>query len=264
MTENIKKFLSRDDLQEIIDLEDWTTLYETCPSWLRGEFTQALMEAGLEEPWNAVNHVYRNMFAVNTAVDTVKLRKKNCVVEMYAFAHADVKHVIYNHSTAPIEKGTFSASSVQTVIGCAATEILHNAFQECDELEVYDGMRYATLIGARAFYGCSALRDVDLTGSPSILQEAFVGCKSLTTLETNAYCIQDNAFRRCTALNEIIIHNKNILLGASVFAFCPATEVRFMGTTAEWYACNKSTRWADSSNIEKVVCSNGVVKVQKH
>lgn len=267
MTDLLKELLNREEFQKWIEAEDWLRMFENCIPRLRSELVAVLMDAGLDEPWNACNKVYRYMFNsfanVHAPLEEVRLRKKNVELENACFQNAPIKTITFNGTTCNVPELTFAGSSVEYVFGLRAPEIGQNAFNGCSHLVNYDGMGKATVIGTSAFSDCTALESVDLMNSPSILTSAFRKCYSLTSLQTNAYCIQAYAFAGCTALSEIIIENPNILLGSRVFDMCPATSIKFTGTTADWYACNKKTDWAAGSSITEVICKNGKVKVKQ-
>lgn len=80
-----------------------------------------------------------------------------------------------------------------------------------------------TMIGARAFYGCGEITEVNLRSKVSILGEsAFAGCTSLrsVTLSPALKIISREAFRDCRALTGVAFQYGNEEIGESAFANC--------------------------------------------
>ncbi|MBR6204297.1 MAG: leucine-rich repeat protein [Candidatus Methanomethylophilaceae archaeon] len=75
------------------------------------------------------------------------------------------------------------------------------AFLGCDtlvSLTVQSGT-----IGNKAFYECSSLSEVDITGVSSIGEYAFYKCKAINEIEINAQSIGKSAFSECTGLKRV-------------------------------------------------------------
>ena len=77
-----------------------------------------------------------------------------------------------------------------------------------------------TSIGARAFYNCTALAEIDVSNSVlTIGSYAFFGCVALThvTLPDSIINLNDSAFRGCSALSLLICQSNAPALGKYVF-----------------------------------------------
>ena len=78
-----------------------------------------------------------------------------------------------------------------------------------------------------AFYGCSGLSSIDLSGCTSltsISSEAFSGCSGLTSVDLSGCdkltSIGDDAFRRCTGLTSISLPSSLTGIGKTAFSNC--------------------------------------------
>ena len=83
-----------------------------------------------------------------------------------------------------------------------------NYFAESDDIKTYTPPSYIQEIGELAFYRCTNLTDVDLSGCAdlkSIKYETFSGCTNLTNVcfPNNLGVIGPYAFENCTSLTSI-------------------------------------------------------------
>ena len=88
------------------------------------------------------------------------------------------------------------------------TAIADEAFRACDQLTQVVLPNSIRSIGRNAFYGCSALSNINLpTSLTSIASTAFGYCTSLTSIviPDNVRTLDWNVFYCCTALNDVTI-----------------------------------------------------------
>jgi hypothetical protein len=95
------------------------------------------------------------------------------------------------------------------------------AFRWCVNLvsvEMHDGVE---IIEEGAFWGCSSLRGIKLTGVWSIGRRAFAGCGALETVEfgDKLDIIEESAFSNCTSLRTIKIPKVRVI-GEGAFTGC--------------------------------------------
>ena len=100
-----------------------------------------------------------------------------------------------------------------------------------------------TSIGSNAFYGCSGLTSIDLSGCTSLTSiggYAFYYCSGLTSIDlsgcTSLTSIGDYAFRDCGGLTSIVIPASVTKIGRFAFQICTnLTSITFEDTTSTWY-----------------------------
>ena len=118
------------------------------------------------------------------------------------------------------------------------TTIRANAFYGCTGLTSLDlsGCTSLTTIRANAFYGCKGLTSLDLSGCTSLTEigsYAFYGCKDLTSLDlsgcTSLTTIGMNAFEGCTGLTgELKLPARLTEIALSAFQNCRSlTSISF-------------------------------------
>ncbi len=117
-----------------------------------------------------------------------------------------IPDTVYNGTTAyevyRINSYAFeNKKDIRSVKKVKDVEIYYYAFRYCTALETVDVA--ATKIGEQAFYGCTALRNVVLSGPTTEIQKyAFSGCTALMKihLPSTLTTIGEEAFNGCTAL----------------------------------------------------------------
>lgn len=92
------------------------------------------------------------------------------------------------------------------------------------EYVTHDGQTYpVTRIGNFAFYNCTGITSVTLSGNITIIGgEAFYNCSGLTTLTIpeSVTDIENNAFDNCTGLTAVSIPESITRINESTFAYC--------------------------------------------
>lgn len=95
-----------------------------------------------------------------------------------------------------------------------------------------------TKIGTAAFFGCKALKSVNLGNMTEIGSEAFFGCASLEEADLgSAELVGEKAFYMCSAIRSVKLgHGKNILLEKNAFTGCSSMETLEGGESAKMEA----------------------------
>lgn len=88
-------------------------------------------------------------------------------------------------------------------------------------------------IGDHAFYGCSALTEVDIPNATTIEMESFRGCTSLTTLDLPNVRTIKNSFRGCSAL-EVADFRKLSTVSTYGFYDCTALKALVLRNTEQY------------------------------
>ena len=115
-----------------------------------------------------------------------------------------------------------------------------------------------TLIGAKAFSGCSSLTSVTIPDSvTSIGDRAFSSCDSLTsvTIGNSVTSIGNNAFRYCSSLTSVIIPDSVTSIGEYTFYDCTSLTSVTLGnsiTVIGMYSFNNCSSLIDITIPESV------------
>ncbi len=132
--------------------------------------------------------------------------------------------------------------------GINVNEIGEGAFANCVNLKKISIGQTCKKIGIKAFEGCNNLNEVQLDPDSQLEEignSAFKGCQSLDTFlfNLNLKKIGASAFAS-TSLVNIIIQNKDTIIGNEAFAGCNAMIYGYKGSTAEQYAKDNNMRFS--------------------
>lgn len=168
-------------------------------------------------------------------------------IDANAFAkQSALVSVIVPDSVAKIGAFAFSECTAleKITLPSAVTEIPESMCQGCTSLKKID-LDGITVIGKRAFYGCSTIRNVTIAQTvTSIGDEAFAACTGMITVKfTNDIedlgsgifqgCtelikaelgtlerVEESMFDGCTSLNTVIVYESMTEIGAAAFRKC--------------------------------------------
>ena len=179
-----------------------------------------------------------------------------------AFYGTALKSIVIPDSVTSLGKQAFAACASLTSVdlGAGVTVLPERAFAQCTSLAAVD-LSNVTSIGNYAFDACALIVDVDLANVMTLGSGAFRGCTSLVEIElVKVTEIGSYAFNGCTSLKKLYLGKpQNIKMGA--LQNCSSlTEIHFAGTTAEWAAVKKGTKW-NGSAVTEVQCSDGDVEI---
>ena len=108
----------------------------------------------------------------------------------------------------------------------------------------------------------ASLKTVVITGDKSINNVAFKGCTGLTniTIHDGVTKIGNGAFEGCTGLTSITIGNSVTSIGGYAFEDCTGlTSITFKGTKAQWNAISKDPDWDYKTGNYTVCCTDGYI-----
>ena len=137
------------------------------------------------------------------------------------YANADGEAVIVRYS------GSGSRVEVpDSLLGGAVAEIADNAFFENGAMQEISFASASGLrkIGSNAFYGCTALTELDLPALDELGFGAFQSCSALrsVTVGEGLQRIEAQAFARCGALQRVVLPDSVTAIGEYAFAECGA------------------------------------------
>ena len=176
------------------------------------------------------------------------------------------------------------------IIGNNVTSIGSVAFEDCTSLKDITIPESLTSIGSEAFndtlwyknkedglvyinnilykYKGDMPKNTSVTikdGTTRITGYAFAGCSNLMSIiiPDSIISIGDKAFYGCSSLTSITIPDSVKYIGWYAFFNCTSlTNITFNGTIEEWNNITKSSDWKNSSNIQTITCSDGVINLE--
>lgn len=97
----------------------------------------------------------------------------------------------------------------------------------------------------------------------NINNNAFFDCYlSSITFGKNVYNIGDGAFGACPNLEKVEFNSKLAEIGSEIFRGCiNLTSIDYQGSKNQWGKINKNADWAAGSNIQRIVCTDGIIEL---
>ena len=204
---------------------------------------------------HGVVHIEGGSFEGNKTITSVTLPDTCVYIQEGAFTNcSSLTHVSAPSSLIYMGPGAFGwCPSLQSVEMPGVTTIAYRAFAGCTSLTRAD-MPSVTALFGEAFAGCTSLSSVTFgEGLTGFLEGAFkntaltelilpestqrVGvssladCPNLTRVKTSARLLEDNCFKNCPQLREIILLDGVQTLGNDIFGNCSALERLTLPTT---------------------------------
>lgn len=171
------------------------------------------------------------------------------------------------NSVKSIGMGAFlRCSAIKTInVPDSVTSIEVAAFEGCTSLESFDMPYYVTNLNQEIFSGCTSLKEVTLSvyDLGTIGQSAFYNCTSLETIELSGITsIGNYAFYGCTSLWGIGFDETLKSIGNYALYNCTSlTDIIYVSTTTNWNKVTKGTSWKYGVPATVVQCSNGNVSI---
>ena len=159
------------------------------------------------------------------------------------------------------EKVFYKCTALRSVtFGESLQTIGDKAFYGCSALEAVRLPASLTDIGAYAFYRCIAIASLDLGGTVSVGDAAFLGCVGIRRLSfsDSLRVIGKQSFRGCVGLESLVLPQTLETVGAHAFYGCPNLTL-FL--TAEEVPDGFDDRWNSSYRpaVFGVKAENGTV-----
>lgn len=133
-------------------------------------------------------------------------------------------------------------------------------YNEITDIKISENTQY---IGKDAFFGCTALKTVNLPMSlVEISDTAFRDCRSLKEfiVPINVTILHRGAFAECINLKTVYLPRSIKDLCEEIFFKCSSlSKIIYSGTVAEWEEIDKNDDWAKGAPSFTVVCTNGTV-----
>lgn len=250
MTGELKNFISENiELINENTKESWEKLYNKinyAPFWgkLTGEFTQAILDAKINDPASIMAHIPENYLS-NLTIQEYRIPDNINTIGREAFANC--------------------ASLTNLVIPDSVTSIGKHAFAYCNSLTNVVIPNNITYFGEYAFVDCKRLMSVTINkGVKSIGEYMFSICSNLTEIiiPNSVISIDDGAFYGCIGLTSITIPNSIMNINAYAFYGCENLKtIIFKGTTKRWKKVNLGYLWNFKAHIEKIICTDGVIEL---
>ena len=158
------------------------------------------------------------------ALQTVTIENNVTSIGTEAFYNCDILQVVIPDSVTKIGEAAFvSCSGLQSAtIGNGVKSIPATAFKNCTALTQLNIGSNVESIGKEAFSGCTSLVELVIPASmTSINDSAFSGCTTLKKITANCDFVF-TAFRGSATLQEVVLGEGVVTLGANAFTGCSA------------------------------------------
>lgn len=179
-----------------------------------------------------INTIGEEAFKENKYVETVIIPKTVRTIDKNAFVDCVNLKNVYFVQEEPLEipdsglqsimryafKGCINLQKID-LSNCKTITVDRSAFEGCANLSEIVKMENIGTMHSRAFYGCTSLESIDITGLHVAGSYVFGGCTSLKEVKTGYFtAIGANMFNGCTSLESITLNSK--IVEANAFADC--------------------------------------------
>lgn len=156
----------------------------------------------------------------------------------------------------------YRGNDSDVVIPDGVTDIGEEAFAMCYSLETVKLPENLRTIGAKAFYGCEHLKEIEIPNGVSDMGEAaFQFCRELTTvrLPESLSIIPSEAFTYCYNLSQIEIPNGVTEIGYYAFGCCDSLETVTLPKSFRTFG----EEAFNGSNIREIEIPEGVTDIAR-
>lgn len=156
----------------------------------------------------AVVGIYEDAFTSNESIKEVVLPDSVTYIGGSAFKNCKNLTKINLNKVEVIEKSAFEGTKLDKITLSSVMSIDTGAFKNCKSLKNVTLSNDILEIGKSAFYGCSALSDVDLGSVQKVGESCFNGCSSLVNINlSKVKYFGRSSFMSCTSLDNIVLTN---------------------------------------------------------
>ena len=243
LSEDLKTFLLKPDIQELLKKNQFGTLYKKLPSDLVNDFTELMASLGID-PLNYLEYIPKSFLAF-TSIEHLDIPNHITRISDYAFRNChELTDIIIPNQVKRIGNWAFSNCRKLTSIAIpnSVKSIGNYAFYNCTGLTSMTIGNKVKSIGDWAFYGCSGLKSITIPDKVTIIEKAvFFACTGLTnvTIPNSVTSIDKYAFDSCISLNYI----------------------SYKGTKDQWGKIALMDEWNDSSSIKAIHCIDGDIEL---
>ena len=223
----------------------------------------------------SIMYIAEKAFEDNNNIERIIIPETIIDIEAWAFKNCTALKEVYFVSENKQDIATADLKLIyeQAFIGCTNLEkvdfsnvktvtIAAECFVDCTKLSTIVDMPSIGTMHHRAFKGCTALTELDLTGLHMSGDNVFEGCTGITSIETGKFTsIGNYMFKDCTGLTDVITL-RTPKIGDGAFANCVnLSGVRFasdgdisfdIGANAFEYCGDKVGRFVVDFNGENV------------
>ena len=239
LSEDLKTFLSKPEVQEALQKADFSTLYKKLPLDFVNDFTQLMASLNID-PLNYLEYIPKSFLAF-TSIEHLDIPKHITRISDYAFRNC--------HELTDI------------VIPNQVKRIGNWAFSNCRKLTSIAIPNSVKSIGNYAFYNCTSLTSLTIGNKvKSIGNWAFYGCSGLKsiTIPDKVTSIEKAVFFACTGLTSVTIPNSVTSIGNYAFDSCISLNyISYKGTKEQWSKIKLENEWDDKSSIKTIHCTDG-------
>lgn len=207
--------LSEDDIQHLIEAEDWQGIYDVLTYggselYTAGGacFSKCLIDELQFNPVPYLKKLYRKQFEDVVSLRTLDITANTQHIDSGALRDSNIEHIVLRHAHTYLEPGAFSrCSQLKTAeLPNGMTTFPASLFYESG-LTTFTFPSSSTEVGRHMFRGCHNLTCVTLSNNIKIIRfGAFADCTSLKTLTipNSVEYITPEAFDGCTSLKQVV------------------------------------------------------------
>ena len=267
ISNELKEFLQREDIEDLINNNKWDEVYELADSLLsnNSEFTQLLSSVSIS-PLDYMTYIPKNYLA-RTEITSFKIPSHIKTIKYAAFNHCyNLTNIVIPNSVVDVENYAFNyCTSLKNVtLGSSIEYIYKYAFHRCISLTNITIPSSVTLIDGNAFSDCTSLTNIIIkNGVTTIGEWAFGNCASLTTLTIpdSVTDIRDWAFATCNSLSSITIGKNVTNIGYNIVSNTKIKLINYNNTIENWRKVNTAADILHDSLFKCTIhCTDGDLK----